>query len=301
MNFEKIVTKYNYSEEFSEFFKDVYNGLINYFGNEELVFNALYNTKIVSVKNVYDYFKENDLLEKDDSIVQVGDLRRCSGVYQCVPEIIYDENALKYKIINTKRVVAIVNFDINSSNKKATLIHELCHLIKSYYNENSIEDNRLISRSGLIESIYELQVNNGVVQKKLIKEVGVGLEEGFTSVAEEEISRKIVDKEYNSSGYGVVNAIARNLLKINKMEEIIINAEIYHDYNELFTMLDVEDFYDLVKITDKIYELVLLMFSQIFEQEKMQETVAKINEILTNYYLPLDKKIQSNVEKNTRK
>lgn len=293
MDFKKIVEKYNYSSEFSLFLEQVYRELINYYGNEELVFNALYNTKIVSVLNVYNYLKDNNLLDSNNTMVQDGDLKRSSGVYQSIPQLSYSNG--NFRVDDIERVVAVVDFDLNDSSKKATLIHELCHLIKSYYNEYTIVDNKLITRSGLIESTYELKIDNGIVTKELIKEDGVGLEEGLTSVVEEEISRNIILKEYKSSGYGVVNVIARNLLEIPNISNVIINAELYHDYKEIFSILDIFDYRELIRITDEVYKLVLLMFSQIFEQEKMQDTAKKINEILINYYKPLNQKISEDI------
>ncbi|MBQ8901875.1 MAG: hypothetical protein IJY87_02265 [Bacilli bacterium] len=298
MKFEKIVQRHSYDIVFSSFLKDVYYELVKYFKNEEIVFEALFNTKIVSVENVYDYMKDNDLLEDYDTLVTNSDMKRSSGVCQSIPEIIYNPQTNTYNIVNVKRSVAVVNLDLSRTHSKATLIHELCHLIKSYYNEYTIEGNILISHSGLIESHYELSFDGTKVTKKLIKEIGVGLEEGLTSVDEEEITRNIVDSEYTSSGYGVVNSVARNLLQIPDIRDIIINAQIYHDKSEIYDKLGIEDYIILEELANKLYELNLEMFSQAFEPEKMTETAERIKEILRTEYAPLKSKMESNFKRS---
>lgn len=298
MKFEKIVQRHGYDIVFSSFLKDVYYELVKYFKNEEIVFEALFNTKIVSVENVYDYMKDNDLLEDYDTLVTNSDMKRSSGVCQSIPEIIYNPQTNTYNIVSVKRSVAVVNLDLSRTHSKATLIHELCHLIKSYYNEYTIEGNILISHSGLIESHYELSFDGTKVTKKLIKEIGVGLEEGLTSVDEEEITRNIVDSEYTSSGYGVVNSVARNLLQIPDIRDIIINAQIYHDKSEIYDKLGIEDYIILEELANKLYELNLEMFSQAFESEKMTETAERIKEILRTEYAPLKSKMESNFKRS---
>ena len=297
MNFDLIVQKFGYDIVFSSFLREVYFELVKYYGNEEIVFEALFNTKIVNVNNVYDYMKDNDLLENDETLVTDSDMKRSSGVCQSIPEIIYNPKTNTYEIKNVRRSVAVVNLDLTKIHSKATLIHELCHLIKSYYNEYTIEGNILISHSGLIETHYELSFDGEKVNKKLIKEIGVGLEEGLTSVDEEEITRSIVDNEYKSSGYGVVNAIARNLLELPDIREIIINAQLYHRKNELYDRLGIDDYISLEELSDKLYEMNLKMFSQAFDFVKMTETADKIKKVLREEYAPLKSKMETNFKR----
>ena len=122
MKFEKIVQRHGYDIVFSSFLKDVYYELVKYFKNEEIVFEALFNTKIVSVENVYDYMKDNDLLEDYDTLVTDSDMKRSSGVCQSIPEIIYNPQTNTYNVVNVKRSVAVVNLDLSRTHSKATLI-----------------------------------------------------------------------------------------------------------------------------------------------------------------------------------
>lgn len=292
MNFENIVKKHGYDEEFSSFLEEVYNELVIYYGNEDIVYEALLNTPIVSCDNIYNYLKENGLLEQNSNIINDGDLKRSSGVYQSLPSIIYDEETNEFKLQSIKRIVAVVNFDLNSYTKKSTLIHELSHLIKSYHNEFVIEGDTLIERSGLIEKHYELQYDGTKVKLSLINEKGIGLEEGLTSACEEDIMRKIVDPSYSVDYYRIINSIARNLLAISGAEDSILAEEIYHTKDEIFKYLKEEELLKLENLTDKVYVLLLKMASTI-NIEEIRNTGAEIKTLLNNEYESIMKNISN--------
>lgn len=294
MKFENIINKYGYTEEFNKFLKEIYYELVKEFGQEEIIYEALLNTPIVSVDNVYEYLKDNNLLDESDTLVEEGDLRRSSGVFHSKPAINYNIDNT-YKIVNINRVVAVVNFDLNNDSSKATLIHELCHLVKAYNNEYVIDNNMLLSRNGLVEQTYELSFDGTKVSTKLVKEIGVGLEEGLTSVSEENIAQKIVNPEYKSSGYGVVNSIAKNLLSIPNMREILVSAEMYHDKSELYNTLG-SDYNSLEELADRIYKLNLIMFSQAFEPDKMELTKQELITLLNTEYKELVERMNNNLK-----
>ena len=298
MYFDNIVKKYGYNEKFSEFLKQVYDELVIYYKSEELVYEALLNTEIVNINNVYTYLKENGLLESDNTIVTEDDMKRSSGICHSLPEIVYNKVTNTYEFAYIKRVVGVTNLDLTSTSSKATLIHEICHLVKSYYNEYIIEGNILISHSGLIETYYELSFDGEKIVKKLVKEVGVGLEEGLTSVAEEDIIRKTVDSEYKSSGYGAVNDIARNLLISPEIKEALINAEVYHNKSELFELLNNTNYQALENLSDRIYKLNLEMFATIMDFDKMNEIAEQMKKILKEEYAPLRDSIESDLKRS---
>lgn len=295
MGFQNTI-KISGNEEFNKFLQEIYVELVKIFKNEELVYEALYNTEIVSVKNIYEYLREKELLENEDSLVTDDDLKRSAGVYHSSPKISFVNG--RYELTGINRVVAIVDLDLNNASSKASLIHELLHLIKSYYNEYIVEGNNLTCYSGLITSTYELSFDGEKVTKKLINETGVGLEEGLTSIQEELISRKIVDSEYKACGYGPVYSIAETLLEIFNVEDAVINAEIYHDKSELYSSLGMDNYQALESLGDRIYELNLKMFSESMELSTMLETKDTIIRLLNEEYAPLIDKMKSNLKRS---
>lgn len=294
--FENIIEKHGYSEEFGIYLKPIYEALVAYYQDESIVYNALLDAKIDTVDNVYDYLKNHDLLESDDTLVSEGDLKRCSGVYQSVPELTFENGS--YQIKGARRIVLIT--DLNPEHKTGTLIHELCHLIKSYHNEYEIDGDTLISYNGLIERYYKLETENGKVKKTLIKEIGLGLEEGLTSVSEGDISRKVINPEYKQSGYGAVNAIARNFIADSNIFETVKEAELYHDKSPLYDIFG-DSYPKLEDISDRSYKLTLDMFASIFDREKMDELSEELNDLLSTKYQTIRQEMATRVDDNFTK
>lgn len=287
MKFENIIARYNYSQEFASFLESVYSEVVNYFGSEEIVYNAFLNVPIVVVDNCYDYAKENGFLNaQDNALVSDNDLKRSAGVYLSEPVISYSDNS--FQLAGIKRAVLVTNF--NADYSKATLIHELCHLIKGYYNEYVIEGNVLYEYGGLIQRCYSLGVDGQEVKSTMISEIGVGLEEGLNTIAEEDITRKVHNAEYQASGYGVVKAVAENLL-LDAVDvdllTIVKNAQLYHEYEELYQTLGENNYQRLNTVIDEIYKISLEIYSYAFEPEKLKETSDKLSEYIKSDYIPL--------------
>lgn len=283
-DFNNIIKKYNYDKEFSVFLYEVYNNLVSYYGNEDIIYNAFLNTKIINTSNIYDYLKENAMIDQD-TLVTEKDLKRSSGIYTSKPLIVSSNN--KYKITEIKRVVLVKDFDINSTHKKATLIHELCHMIKSYEEEYIIKDNILLNRSGLIERYYKLNNKDNIVQMELIREKGVGLEEGLTTLSEEILTRNIVDKDYKQKGYGAVYILAKNLNE-HLNESLVKYASVHHDKDLLYNSFGI-DYQELENLSDIVYKLNLKMYSLVFEPEEIDTIKKIIIKIIEDYKTVLNK------------
>ena len=276
-NFEEIIKKYNYDEEFSKLLYQIYSEIVSYYGNEEIVYNAFLNAEIRSVPSIYDYLSENDMLENDNTLITESELKKSTGLYTS-KEIIEKRNH-DFKISEIKRVVLIKDFDINDTEKKATLIHELCHMVKSYENEYVVKGNILVKNSGIIEQYYRLESENGKVRKKLIKEHGIGLEEGLTALAEVFITRKLFDEKYNQSTYGSVYALAENLTQIIN-GSLIKYAEMHHDRDILYEKVDNYEY--LEKLADLAFKLNLEIYRS-FDQEKIEEIKNIIFRLIEDY------------------
>ena len=290
-DFKNIVKKYNYTEEFSALLNKIYYSLINYYGNEKIIYNAFLNTEIKNVDDIYGYLFNNNLLD-ESGLVSIGDIKRSSGIY--VSEPIIDKNNDKYTIKEVKRVVLVKDFDINNVNKQAILIHELCHMVKSFENEYIVDKDILLNSSGLIKRKYKLKYE-AIVKKELIEEKAVGLEEGFTTLSEECIVRDIIDKSYNQSGYGPVYILAKKLLDVIS-EDIVIDAQMHHDKNILSEYIS--NYENLEDLSDIIYKLNLQMYKKAFDPEILDNIKNKIIKIIKEKYIPI---LENNKKKGRRK
>ena len=290
-DFKNIVKKYNYTEEFSALLNKIYYSLINYYGNEKIIYNAFLNTEIKNVDDIYGYLFNNNLLD-ESGLVSIGDIKRSSGIY--VSEPIIDKNNDKYTIKEVKRVVLVKDFDINNVNKQAILIHELCHMVKSFENEYIVDKDILLNSSGLIKRKYKLKYE-AIVKKELIEEKAVGLEEGFTTLSEECIVRDIIDKSYNQSGYGPVYILAKKLLDVIS-EDIVLDAQMHHDKNILSEYIS--NYENLEDLSDIIYKLNLQMYKKAFDPEILDDIKNKIIKIIKEKYIPI---LENNKKKGRRK
>lgn len=286
MDFSKIVEKHGYSDELANFLKQVYDEFVLEFGpdSEKIIYMAFYEVPVIDVGNIYDGVKKYDLYrDVKGTIVKDDDLKRASGCNSSKPD--YENNTVK-------RAVLIKNLDLNDSNKKATLIHELGHLIKGYLNEYKLDNGIEIQRSGLIETIVKVDENGF----ELLLEKGVGLEEGLNSILERKITRKLVDPTYEIHGYGVVTKVGETFIDLCG-QDIVNNAQIFDKKAELIAMfnerygLNAYERFELV--ADKLYRIGLDVFANIFEPEKMQKYAELQKSVIENEYIPLVKELRT--------
>lgn len=293
MKFQDILDKYNYTSDFIPFLEKVYNDMIDYFGigMESIIYEAFLNTKFVFNRNVYDVLAEEDMLEVDD-IVTEGDLRRASGVNQAIPEIVYDQEGFHIKSV--KRVVVVSNFSLD---KPGTFIHELGHLIKSYYKGFEIIGDILIVRSGLLVEKYHLSVHNGVVKKQLISKENTGLEEGLNTCFEEEFMKKYFDDKYIAQGYAGVNLACNILLDRFSLKDIVLSAEISKDFTGLFAMIGEDNFHELRALLDKIYKLDLGIYASIFKPQELNKFAEERKKLINEDFFALYNRMKQDRER----
>ncbi|MBE6140703.1 MAG: hypothetical protein E7172_04115 [Firmicutes bacterium] len=289
MDFENIIKKFNYDQQLATFLENLYQELLIYYGEEKksIIYETLLNTQIVSTKNCYNYLYSNGYIQDDENEEMY---KVVTGTYFSEPKIEYDFDSKSFKIIDLSRIIVIKNLDLQHEYIKASLIHEIVHAIKSYNKGYEIVGDTLIRRVGLNESAIRLYLENNIVKGNDLFDLGIGLEEGTTSIAEEELMRKMFNENYRVSGYQVINQITKTLIEALSLEESIKNAQFYKNKDEL--SIDSEIFEKINKILDKIYELTLIMYENIFNLEKIDETTKLIEEILVTQFHPLLKELE---------
>ena len=287
---ENISIKYAYSDEVRELLSQIIPKMILYYGEDkaEIILNAIQSCPIMICndgENIYDLlFKEGFINTSIDSDYTVSndDLKRSSGVYTSVPELIYDDETNKYIVKSVRRIVGLSNyFKYDEINHIAILVHELGHLVKSYVDEYIIIDDVLISRSGLIVSTYRLSHDGNVVSMKLIDEKSVGIEEGTNSLDEKNIMSSYFDNSYKVEGYVLVTEVARVLVDNFDLKKDIHDAQFFATKNNLiekYNSMSTEYSYQRLDIlVDETIRLEYEKFSNIFEPEKLEESNQKLN------------------------
>lgn len=303
MNIEDIIKKYNYNDEISNFLRNVYPILVEYFSDERIVYEALLSTPIKLTDNVYNCLIENGFLKdrEDNEIVSLETLKFSAGAYHCEPVIKYEKNIDKYTLEGTNRIIAINASSLESNTTKATLIHEISHLIKSYYKEHTIKEDTLVEKSGLINKVYQLSQIDGKVQRKTCFENGVGLEEAFNTIVEEEITSKLIGEKFNTKGYQLMKSLANDILSYNipNFKEQLLETEVYHDTTRIVSTLG-ETYYKLIDFGDKIYPMLLQILNPSITMHTRVGISEEIDKLISEEYIPVIRTELERKNKNVR-
>ncbi len=291
MDFQNIIDKYKYPEDFIPFLKKVYGSLIQFLGkdNESLVYQVFLNTTFVFNQNVYSVLSDHDMLDVND-IVGEKELKRASGVYEAKPIIQFDGS--KFYVKDVQRLIVIANFSLDKPYTIATFIHELGHAIKAYHKEFSIEGDILIRRSGLIEERYQLNYVNGKVMQTLISKRNTGIEEGLNTLFEEKVMQQYFDPNYESKAYNGVLFMANILCDRFSLFDSFLNAEIYKDSQALIDFLGEANYDELIYLFERVYKLDLKRYDCLGNLDELKKVSEERNHIAHDEFLLLYNKIK---------
>ena len=298
MSVEDIIQKYGYNEELANFLRSAYPLYVEEFKDERIVYEAFMKTPIYLCDNVYECLKEHGHLDdrEDNEMVPLETLKVSAGVYDCAAKLSYNEYSKEYTITNEDRIVAINAYSLKIDSCKSTLVHELGHLIKAYYNEHTIKGDTLVEKSGFITRIYQLSNENGRIKKTLWSETGVGLEEGLNAVLEEKIMARLLGKaDFRSMGYQTMKNIALNVMnayKIPNLWNIFKEAQIYHDNTRVDEVLG-QVFYKIMAFADKLYPLNVEILNMNTTKERREEADKEMDILIKEEYTPISEELKS--------
>ena len=286
----KLVEAKGYDEELKRALLETIPVMIKHYGEEYemLILEAISSCDIYQCKfgeTMYDvhakYSKQNI---ENDVVVKESTLKIASGVHHSEPEIIYTENG--YEVVNVARVVAISSqADLSGDFGKRTLIHELGHLVKGYQNEYVIVGDKLFERTGFISREYQLSIDEfGNVQKNLLMEKNVGLEEGLNSYDEATIFSMISGKERKYDGYVPEATIAERLHETLGLKSEIIASQFTGDFSiikeKYNSASEVDNFDELsmfveesVKLNYEMHENIFLCISDKEEEKQKWQSI----------------------------
>jgi len=290
----KLQQRYNYDENIVNALSIIIPNMVSYYGEEyeNTILEAIYNCQIHICKkdeNIFDVVDRYSKVKKEGNVkVNEGELKVSSGVYHSEPILKYNETKKEYEIININRIIVLNNNrELTDKSGIATLTHELCHLIKGYVNEYSIEGNTIIAKNGLIREVGIIKDNNTI---EVVSEKNVGLEEGINSYDEAMIVSKIYNEEYEPKGYVALRESAKIMIEKlqlkNEVIECLLNKKdiLQEKYNnnsnkDLFGELNVL----LDTYVAKEYERL----KSAFDHEKIErinlELQELVKQIVTNF------------------
>lgn len=303
---EEIKNKYGYDEELAETIAMTAESIIDYMGSEyeSIILEAISSCKYIIAnnfkldengkqvgiaENIYDVLKREGMLEHiEGSTVNDGDLKRAGGVYTSVPRI--SEHEGKFTIDSIDRVIVLPNyFNHNNPASLGTASHETMHLVKAYVKEYEIEGNKLKQRFGLGHGEYSLGVQGGKVIRTLIKETGIGTEEGANTYDELSLIRNTYDSNYEVYGYPYQRSICGYLADGIGLGPIIREAQLTGDIDEVKKLFDTHIDIGFEGFNEKMDETVRLeyeRFANIFDEEKYKESLDKLQKLFETELAP---------------
>ena len=265
----QLQQKYNYSDDLIMVLSKIIPGFINYFGleNQETILSALANCEIHIQKhgenhNEYlnDYFGINETLTHP-----IG------GVAFNRAHLKVDNGKVNIQNLIYVFQPLLGDFDLSNSDNIGILIHEICHLIKSY-GRLKIQDNKIIVPTGLMYSEYDLNGNNLNDGDYCIN---VGIEEAFNCYDEEEIGKLVLGSEYKSSGYHHISSLIAKLMVNEEIREAIRKAQ-FSDDTSWMDLLGIEESKKLIEQLDILIKISYISDDAIdYDSDKVFEQLLK--------------------------
>lgn len=225
MNIDKYINdlkeKYNYNNELCSFLKKVIPALITYYGTDktDLILSAIEDTEIhIQEENedMYEYLN-NYFNVKNKWNIPVNGAAFLENEYVLTGNVISSKTLLYIKQVFYGEYIP---FDYNNPICISNIVHELCHLVKSY-GTIDYKDGMLKSNSGLINEYYKCNINNGLLVE--YKNEFVGLEEAFNTVDEEEILKLMNIKCIKENEY---------VDMANMLKKLFVNSDIKESFNK---------------------------------------------------------------------
>lgn len=265
----KIKRKFSYNKELAAFIFKLYPLLVSYFEDEDIVFNALKSVKIVIHPNLAEYVENNRELLKAMTPDEADGI---AGLYISVPNVIYDRVKCKYEIESVERYILIRGEDLSSEIAKSSLIHEICHLIKSYYGEYEIREDTFVQRSGFVRAVRQIYMDENTKCAEIVFEDGLGLEEGFNEQAENEIAELLDIHAEPDTAYMIPNQIASVLMNLNipDFKRRLIKAQLYHDNRDIEKELGI-GFHEFLDLADICYFKTAMLICEDIDKETREE------------------------------
>ena len=224
---DRICQKFHYDSELTSFLHSAIPSLISHYGieNKERIFETFENCEIhIQQENeepsifISEYFKE-ELSEEEKEHVD-GFFKTAFHIDR---PIFVGENVTLQDMIYVKNNKHR-KFDWSDENSQSTLIHEMCHAIKTYGHIKVNGDN-VITSSGLIKSIFQYNTETGNFD--LISSYGEDLEEALNTLDECAVM-SIMKKRPSISKNGYISMLpmAKKMMSFADIADVVRTSQL---------------------------------------------------------------------------
>ena len=277
---KQLQQKYNYNNDLLSALSKIIPGLIRYYGveNQETILSALLNCEI--------HIQEQGENHKEY-------LNNYFGVNEAWPHpiggVAFHEARLKVDSgkADVQNMIYVFQplqgtLDLSNDNNMGTLIHEICHLVKSY-GRLKVQDDKIIVPSGLMYNEYDL---NGNRLNEGDYSLNVGIEEALNCYDEEQIAQSVLGPEYKSSAYHNISDLIAKLMANEEIRVAIRKAQFTGDMSWI-NLLGIEESKKLIEQFDYLINMSYIsndaididedkMFDQLLEEGKNFDEIEQI-------------------------
>lgn len=207
----ELKEKYDYSDELVAFLKKAIPALVVYYGEDklEIIMGSLRDNEIHIQKegeNTSDYLNEYFGMQDNWKIPPMA------GAFQ------HTQVFLKDGVVSSKSIIYIGTtmvhqyspFDFNDDSKVSSIIHEICHAIKSY-GKMKVENNQVVISNGLSKEYYDYHSSTNTFSEA--SSTNVGLEESLNSYDEAQVMTIMTGIKHEYGAYKSLTSAARLLLQ----------------------------------------------------------------------------------------
>ena len=230
---EELKEKYNYDNKVIKALSLIIPSMINYYGDKykSIILDAISSCEIIpcnSHQTISKVLNDRKLTKfVGASLVSDIDIKRAESVYVPNVKLIYNQELNIYEIKKIDRIIVTSHtFNYDSLKGIEVLTHALCHLIKSYNKEFTIDGNVLTIRSGLSYEIRKIVYNDGDITLDFIEDYGRSMSEGLCLYDTEKIVSNVYHTNYKCYDYETIYTIATILKEKYKLKNDINKYEI---------------------------------------------------------------------------
>lgn len=269
-------------------YRKVRGSLEHYFGDKRLVRGALKNANYSFFANGEEY---KELIAPHVTGEALKGWNDKENLYQSSASvfsnfIVVPVDNERFEIRSQKPSVFIPKLPDLNPDDYNSLVHELCHLIKSYCNPTIVTKDGFIRRNGLIEYYYQMYLNDEEVFIEQFETKGRAIEEAFTSIQAEEIIEYYLFPKEEIEIDEIYKEYYKKIYYCDDFRRSLFLAELYGDKERL-----VERFNRLTSNSWQVFEdgsdELYVKFINSHTEEEMIEVIEKYNEFFHKILNPI--------------
>lgn len=281
---QEVQNKYGYSQELVEVLNRIVPAMKEYYGKdvEAFIDDAIRSCEI-HIKGE----KENEekfLQEFFDDESATKSPAQAVAYYES--KLVETEDGLK-----PKRLIYIkYGEDLQTDHHIATLVHEMCHLVKGYQNEYTIEGDSIIKRTGIGRETHQRDETGRTTMTQSEYD---GIEEALNIYDEEQITSRILGREYISINYPAIADVTREIMKNPKYKDAFKRATLTGHKNDLIGISESE-FERIAELYNNIYATYFPTWKEVKTKEGREKLSTRRTESINALRQETSKEDKSN-------